>query len=144
MDIDFIPLDNNVSLPNYRIKSTFKFPIKPNNIKRLVDSEVLSNGDIWLKPLGRAILGCGFRLKLPKDLLLLVGTYGKLASLQGLDVKLSTSFFDYSSKGEVCIIVTNLSSTPTYIKLNTKIGYGTFVSASRVEFNFPDIKIEGE
>lgn len=137
MNVGFIPLDNNVRLPKYIKGSTSIFPIIPTNIKDVYNGEVLKDGIIVLRPLGKVLLGCGFSLKLPSDLVFKVEPYEKFYFKDGLDVKLDNSYVDKRHKAEVAIVVTNLSNEPKFIKVHTKLAYGIFIPTQCVSFDFP-------
>lgn len=119
-------LDNNAIIPEQQSIGSAGFDLVATNIKSFTDVEVLENGDICIKPFGRIILGCGFSLSMSKGIEFQIRPRSGMAAKQGLTVLNSPGTIDSDYRREIGVILVNLSNSPQFIKLNTRIAQGVF------------------
>lgn len=142
--IDFKKLDENTVLPSYETEGSAGFDLTATNVKKLVNAEVDDNGVIYIQPLGRVILGCGFAIALPIGKELQIRPRSGLAAKQSITVLNSPGTIDSDYRGEIGVILVNLSNDRQQISLNTRIAQGVVSNVEQYNFavkkTLPDTK----
>lgn len=79
------------------------------------------NGDVVIKPLGRAIIPTGIHIQLPVGYEAQIRPRSGLAAKSGITVLNSPGTIDSDYRGEICAILVNLSSEPFTVRHGERI-----------------------
>ena len=108
MEIKFKKLDENALLPKYAHEED-------------AGMDIFSNEDIILEPRAWALVKTGFCMELPKGYEAQVRSKSGLSLKSGIIVLNSPGTVDENYRGEVGVIVMNVSSVPYHIEKYQKI-----------------------
>ena len=87
-------------------------PEKQHDDDAAFDLSYVGNSDVWLGPFERAMLTCGFIIEIPEGYVGLVCPRSGLALKHGVTVLNAPGVIDPGFRGEVGVILINLSSNP--------------------------------
>lgn len=87
-------------------------PVKMHDDDAAYDLAYVGNSEVWLESLERAKLNCGFSFEIPEGYVGLVCPRSGLALKHGVTVLNAPGVIDPSYRGEVGVILVNLSSNP--------------------------------
>jgi dUTP pyrophosphatase len=83
--------------------------------------DLFSNKEIYLLPMERIKVGCGFSIEIPEGYLGAIAPRSGLAYNYGLTVLNAWGVIDSSYRGEVSVILINLGSKEIRLEKNSKI-----------------------
>lgn len=106
--IKFKKLDSNALLPKYAHEED-------------AGMDVFSNEDTFLNPKEWALVKTGFCMELPRDYEAQVRSKSGLSLKSGIIVLNSPGTIDENYRGEVGVIIMNVSNTPYHIEKHQKI-----------------------
>ena len=109
-----------------------------------VDLRADISGEIVLEPLGRAIVPTGLYLEIPAGYEAQVRPRSGLAAKKGVTVLNSPGTIDADYRGEVRVILVNLSSEPFTIVPGERIAQMVFARHEQVEWEETDTLEESE
>ena len=109
-----------------------------------VDLRADISGEIVLEPLGRAIVPTGLYLEIPAGYEAQVRPRSGLAAKKGITVLNSPGTIDADYRGEVRVILVNLSSEPFTIVPGERIAQMVFARHEQVEWEETDTLEESE
>lgn len=151
MQIQFLPLHNNVEVPQYATAGSSGFDLVAHNFKQLYSSSdqihgvhgaVRTVGDgisptatsIILLPHSRALIGCGFKLAIPHGYEMQVRPRSGLALKQGLTIVNSPGTVDSDYRGEIGLVLLNTSEFAINIAIGERLAQGVIMKVEQVQF----------
>lgn len=115
------------SLPQYATEASAGMDLRANNAQ-----------PITLKPLARAIVPTGLYIELPEGLEAQVRPRSGLAAKQGITVLNAPGTIDADYRGEIGVILVNLSEAPFTVEHGTRIAQLVIARHERAEWEAVD------
>lgn len=109
-----------------------------------LDVRAANDEPIVLKPLGRAMVPTGLYLEIPAGYEVQVRPRSGLAAKKGITVLNAPGTIDADYRGEVCIILVNLSEEPFVIEKGERVAQLVLARHERVEWEETDALAESE
>ncbi|MCL2065557.1 MAG: dUTP diphosphatase [Candidatus Cloacimonetes bacterium] len=116
------------------LSKTAKKPEKMSNFAAGYDIYADIDEDIELKPMARTLIPTGFALSLPKNLEAQIRARSGLAINHGITVLNSPGTIDSDYRGEVKVILINLSDKDFTIQKNMRIAQMILTQHESVDF----------
>ena len=126
MKVKVINRSNN-DLPQYVTAFAAGLDVRANNDEPIV-----------LKPLGRAMVPTGLFLEIPEGYEVQVRPRSGLAAKKGVTVLNAPGTIDADYRGEVCVILVNLSDTDFVIEHGERIAQLVLAKHERIEWESVD------
>ena len=126
MKVKVINRSNN-DLPQYATAFAAGLDVRANNDEPIV-----------LKPLGRAMVPTGLFLEIPEGYEVQVRPRSGLAAKKGVTVLNAPGTIDADYRGEVCVILVNLSDTDFVIEHGERIAQLVLAKHERIEWESVD------
>lgn len=133
MEIKVINKSEN-QLPKYETESSAGMDIRAN----------LPDGSVKLMPLGRTIIPTGLFMELPDNTFGMITPRSGLAAKHGISIVNSPGVIDSSYRGEVKIILVNLSNELFVVNDGDRIAQFLLMSYENGEFKEVDVLSETE
>lgn len=130
--------DNKVQIRVYSKDLMFDLPSYTDSGCSGMDVRANIKEKISLNPLERVLIPTGLRFELPENLEIQVRPRSGLALKQGLTVLNTPGTVDESYRGEVGVILINLSNEPRVIEPGDRIAQLVFADVTKVSL----VKIE--
>ena len=99
-----------------------------------MDLKSIGETDILLEPLERVLVGTGLFIELPEGYEAQIRPRSGLAYKHGITVLNSPGTIDADYRGEIKVILVNLSNEPYLIKVGERIAQMVFVPVEQVKF----------
>lgn len=103
-----------------------------------VDLRANIENDILLEPLNRVLIGTGLYIQLPKGYEAQIRPRSGLAAKHGITVLNSPGTIDADYRGEIKVILVNLSNQSFVINPGERIAQMVITTHEKVEFNVVD------
>ena len=126
MKVKVINRSNN-DLPQYATAFAAGLDVRANNDEPIV-----------LKPLGRAMVPTGLFLEIPEGYEVQVRPRSGLAAKKGVTVLNAPGTIDADYRGEVCVILVNLSDTDFVIEHGERIAQLVLAKHERIDWESVD------
>lgn len=91
-----------------------------------------------LFPNETGVVGCGFRMRMPEDMCAMVCSRSGLAAKKGIFVSNAPGILDADYRGEIKVILHNLSRSPFSVKPGDRIAQMVFHKVERTSLNIVD------
>lgn len=101
--------------------------------------DLMATEDYTLKPLERRMFNTGIKVGLPSGIVGLVCSRSGLAFNSGVVVLNAPGVVDPGYRGDISVLLINLSDEPHDIEIGDKIGQLLFCPLSKVNFRLRDI-----
>ena len=109
-----------------------------------LDVRAANDDPIVLKPLGRAMVPTGLYLEIPAGYEVQVRPRSGLAVKKGITVLNAPGPIDADYRGEVCVILANMSDEPFVIEKGERVAQLVLARHERVEWEETDALAESE
>ena len=109
-----------------------------------LDVRAANDDPIVLKPLGRAMVPTGLYLEIPAGYEVQVRPRSGLAVKKGITVLNTPGTIDADYRGEVCVILANMSDEPFVIEKGERVAQLVLARHERVEWEETDALAESE
>lgn len=109
-----------------------------------LDVRAANDDPIVLKPLGRAMVPTGLYLEIPAGYEVQVRPRSGLAVKKGITVLNAPGTIDADYRGEVCVILANMSDEPFVIEKGERVAQLVLARHERVEWEETDALAESE
>lgn len=126
MTVKVVNKGNN-PLPEYATLSSAGLDVRANNAEPIV-----------IPPLGRALVPTGLFIEIPEGYEVQVRPRSGLALKKGITVLNSPGTIDADYRGEINVILVNLSSEPFTVEAGERIAQLVLASYSRIEWEEVD------
>lgn len=109
-----------------------------------LDVRAANDDPIVLKPLGRAMVPTGLYLEIPAGYEVQVRPRSGLAVKKGITVLNAPGTIDADYRGEVCVILANMSDEPFVIEKGERVAQLVLARHERVEWEETDALADSE
>lgn len=116
-------------------KSKHELPEYATELSAGVDIRANIDNPIVIKPLGRCIVPTGLYIALPVGYEAQIRSRSGLALKKGITVLNSPGTIDADYRGEICVILTNLSSESFIVEDGDRIAQMVIASYQQAEWN---------
>jgi dUTP pyrophosphatase len=113
----------------------FTFPYDPYSLKESYD---FPEGGIVLKPLERILIKTGLHIELPPDVEAQIRPRSGLALKHGITIVNTPGTIDEDYRGDIGVILINMSDKPFTIKKNDRIAQMVFQKVEKYNLNIVD------
>lgn len=138
-------LFNDVTIPEYATSGSAGFDLSVHNFKLLYreglqkeNFDISHKEEIEIMRGDRILCGCGFSLEIPNGYELQVRSRSGNSLKKGLIIANSPGTIDSDYRGEIGVIITNLSNGIMLVKKGDKLGQGVvkeYYNANFIEVN---------
>ena len=128
-------------------RSPFDLPEYKTSLSAGVDLRAVLASEIKLSPLERKVVGTGIKIALPKGFEAQVRPRSGLSAKHGITVLNSPGTIDADYRGEIGVILVNLSSKSYYINPGERIAQLVFTKVEQVKWDLKeelDVTSRGE
>ena len=119
-------------------ESSFELPTYATKAAAGVDLKALLEDPIVLEPLERKIIGTGLKIALPEGYEAQVRPRSGLAAKQGISVLNAPGTIDADYRGEIGVILVNLSNKAVTIQPGDRIAQLVFAKFEQVQWKSTD------
>lgn len=116
-------------------KSGFDLPSYATNGAAGMDLRANIETPITIAPLGRAMVATGLYVEIPTGYQMQICPRSGLAAKKGVTVLNAPGTIDSDYRGEICVILVNLSDTEFVVERGERIAQGVVISYQRVEWS---------
>ena len=109
-----------------------------------LDVRAANEEPIVLEPLGRAMVPTGLYLEIPAGYEVQVRPRSGLAAKKGITVLNAPGTVDADYRGEVCVILANLSNEPFVVEKGERVAQLVLARHERVDWEETDVLSESE
>lgn len=117
-------------------KSRHKLPEYATDFSAGMDLRANIEGDIWIDPLGRKLIPTGLFIELPVGYEAQIRPRSGLALKKGITVLNSPGTIDADYRGEIGVILINLSEEPFKVENGERICQMVVAKHERVEWDY--------
>jgi dUTP pyrophosphatase len=128
-------------------RSPYDLPEYKTSLSAGVDLRAVLASEIKLSPLERKVIGTGIKIALPKGFEAQVRPRSGLSAKHGITVLNSPGTIDADYRGEIGVILVNLSSKSYYINPGERIAQLVFTKVEQVKWDLKeelDVTSRGE
>lgn len=119
-------------------RSSNPLPEYATDLSAGLDVRAANDEPIILEPLGRAMVPTGLYLEIPAGYEVQVRPRSGLAAKKGITVLNAPGTVDADYRGEVCVILVNLSSVPFVVEKGERVAQLVLARHERVEWEETD------
>ena len=106
--------------------------------------DLYASQSLVLFPNETGVVGCGFQMRMPEDMCAMVCSRSGLAAKKGIFVSNAPGILDADYRGEIKVILHNLSRSPFSVKPADRIAQMVFHKVERTSLNLVDTFVSSD
>lgn len=106
--------------------------------------DLYASQSLVLFPNETGVVGCGFQMRIPEDMCAMVCSRSGLAAKKGIFVSNAPGILDADYRGEIKVILHNLSRSPFSVKPADRIAQMVFHKVERTSLNLVDTFVSSD
>ena len=106
--------------------------------------DLYASQSLVLFPNETGVVGCGFQMRMPEDMCAMVCSRSGLAAKKGIFVSNAPGILDADYRGEIKVILHNLSRSPFGVRPGDRIAQMVFHKVERTSLNLVDTFVSSD
>lgn len=106
--------------------------------------DLYASQSLVLFPNETGVVGCGFQMRMPEDMCAMVCSRSGLAAKKGIFVSNAPGILDADYRGEIKVILHNLSRSPFGVRPGDRVAQMVFHKVERTSLNLVDTFVSSD